>query len=217
MRRHKNRKNGEIALSATKKKKEDRRSAYSKKMIREALYQLMQEKPLNKITVKEICEVADVNRSTFYAYYQDIYDLHEKILKEFFVKQREVIRHIKAFLATKEDITALTTNDFYEITYYYVTTVKEDKELYKLIFNRNSTSSGHLSFDNLFFRVIDENLPDELHSVFRRSFMFVSGGTSGLLIEWLKDDCGESPEKLARTLAYFYNGVFNGHKFAKNN
>lgn len=202
-------------MSTNEKKKEDRRSAYSKKMIREALYQLMQDKPLNKITVKEICEVADVNRSTFYAYYIDIYDLHEKILKEFFEKQREVIRHTKAFLATKEDITALTINDFYEITYYYVTTIKADKELYKFIFNRNSTSSAHLSFDNLFFRVIDETLPDELHTIFRRSFMFICGGTSSLFIEWLKDDCSESPERLAKSLAYFYNGVFNGHKFAK--
>ena len=65
-------------------KRDDRRAAYSKKMIRESLYELMKTKPLNKITVKEICETADVNRSTFYAYYMDIYDLHQKITKEFF-------------------------------------------------------------------------------------------------------------------------------------
>ncbi len=200
----------------TETKREDRRTSYSKKMIREALYQLMQEKPLNKITVKEICETADVNRSTFYAYFLDIYDLHDKILKEFFEKQREVINHTKAFLATKNDITELTTSDFYEITYYYVMTIKEDKELYKFIFNSNSTSSGHLRFDNMFFRVIDESLPDSMHDIFRRSFMFISGGTSSLLMEWLKDDCSDSPERLAKTLAYFYNGVFNGHRFAKN-
>lgn len=202
-------------MTVTETKKEDRRTSYSKKMIREALYQLMQDKPLNKITVKEICEVADVNRSTFYTYYLDIYDLHQKILKEFFEKQRDVIKHTKAFLATKEDVTSLTTADFYEIACYYTTTVKTDKELYKFIFNRNSTSSGHLSFDNLFFRVIDGYLPDSMHDIFRRSFMFVSGGTTCLLMEWLNDDCTESPERLAKSLAYFYNGVFNGQKFAK--
>lgn len=185
-------------------------------MIREALYELMKDKPLNKISVKEICEVADVNRSTFYAYYLDIYDLHEKILKEYFTKQHEVIQHVIAMLATKADITSLTTADFYEITYYFVSTIKENKELYKFIYNQNSTSLSHISFNNVFFRRIDETLPDELHNIFRRSFTFITGGTSTLMIEWLKNDCDQSTEQLAKSLAYFYNGVFNGHKFAKN-
>ena len=69
-------------------KREDRRTQYSKRVIREALYELMQEKPLNKITVTEICALADVNRSTFYAYYTDIFNLHESIIKEFYTVQK---------------------------------------------------------------------------------------------------------------------------------
>ena len=69
-------------------KRDDRRTQYSKRVIKESLFELMQEKPINKITVKELCERADVNRSTFYAYYTDIYDLDRKIIKEFFKMQR---------------------------------------------------------------------------------------------------------------------------------
>ena len=50
--------------------------------IREALLDLLQTKHLNEITVKELCEKADINRATFYRNYLDIYDLYEKMEQE---------------------------------------------------------------------------------------------------------------------------------------
>ena len=49
----------------------DRRTKYTKSVIRQALFDLLKEKPLNKITVTDICKMADINRSTFYSYYED--------------------------------------------------------------------------------------------------------------------------------------------------
>lgn len=65
-----------------KVKKDDRRIRYTKKVIRESLIQLLSQKPITEITVKEICNVADINRSTFYAHYQDPYDLMRAIKQE---------------------------------------------------------------------------------------------------------------------------------------
>ena len=50
------------------------------KIIR-TVYAMMtqQHRPIGKITVREICEGAGVHRSTFYAHYQDVYDLVEKV------------------------------------------------------------------------------------------------------------------------------------------
>ena len=200
-------------------KKDDRRAAYSKKMIRESLYELMKTKPLNKITVKEICDCADVNRSTFYAYYMDIYDLHQKITKEFFEKQREIINFAVGVLARQEDIMNMTIADFYEICYYYLKTVKANKEMYKFIFNQNSTNSIHLSFGKVFFNTIlneiPNKLPEEMKPIFRRSFTFISGGTTAIIMNWLKGECAEDTSRLAKYLAYYYNGVFNGQKFTR--
>ena len=53
----------------------DRRTKYTKSVIRQALFDLLKEKPLNKITVTDICKMADINRSTFYSYYEDVYAL----------------------------------------------------------------------------------------------------------------------------------------------
>lgn len=205
--------------TALEEKREDRRASYSKKMIRESLYELMKTKPLNKITVKEICELADVNRSTFYAYYMDIYDLHQKIIKEFFSKQRDIINFAVELLSKREDVTNLSIDDFQEIMLFYLKTVKANKELYKFIFNQNSTNSIHLSFGKLFFNtILNESsikIQEELKPIFRRSFTFISGGTTAILMDWLKSECSEDVTKLSRYIAYYYNGVFNGQKFAR--
>lgn len=57
----------------------DRRVIYTKKVIKEALLNLLKENPLEKITVKETCAHADINRATFYRYYIDAYNLFETI------------------------------------------------------------------------------------------------------------------------------------------
>ena len=47
----------------------DRSVEYTKMVIQNSFTRLLKEKPINKITVKEICELADINRSTFYKYH----------------------------------------------------------------------------------------------------------------------------------------------------
>ena len=74
-----------------KEKKDDRRIRYTKKVIRESFIQLLSRKPIAAITVKEICELADVNRSTFYAHYKDPYDLMDAI-------KQEVIEEINSWM-----------------------------------------------------------------------------------------------------------------------
>ena len=50
--------------------------------IRQALLTLLKEKPLQNITVRELCQAAGINRGTFYTHYRDIYDLMEQIEEE---------------------------------------------------------------------------------------------------------------------------------------
>ena len=63
----------------TPQKKEDRRVRRTKKLLTQALTQLLQEKQINEITVKELTDLADMNRGTFYLYYKDMFDMLEKI------------------------------------------------------------------------------------------------------------------------------------------
>jgi AcrR family transcriptional regulator len=64
-------------------KKQDRRVKYTMALLKEALIELMEKKHISKISVKELCEKADVNRSTFYAHYADAHELLHQIEQEF--------------------------------------------------------------------------------------------------------------------------------------
>lgn len=63
---------------------ESRRVRMSKKLIKDALMELLSSKSLSEISVKEICDKADVNRSTFYSHYEDLFCLLKSIEQDFF-------------------------------------------------------------------------------------------------------------------------------------
>lgn len=65
-------------------KKADRRVKYTKMVLRQSLLALLKDKPINKITVKQLCEMSDINRGTFYSHYYDVYDLLEQIEGELY-------------------------------------------------------------------------------------------------------------------------------------
>ena len=64
---------------------QDNRSVRNtKRRLREGLLRLLEEKAINEISVKELTELVDVNRGTFYFHYQDIYDLLRDMEQDFF-------------------------------------------------------------------------------------------------------------------------------------
>ncbi len=193
----------------------DRRTLYSKKMIRESLYELMRERPINKISVTEICERADVNRSTFYSYYTDIYDLHQQIINEFFSIQKSVIKHIKESIRSVTALDGFNYDDFYEIVYYYLKTVKENTDLYKFIFNQNVDNSVHASFGKVTYHTIKDVLRpiiEEDRAVeLKKAFTFVAGGTTALIMTWVEKDCDTPLEEFASLIAKYYYGTFKAH------
>lgn len=87
----------------------DLRTQKTQKSITDAFFRLRAHKPLEKITVRELCREAPVNRSTFYAYYKDVYDLSEHL-------ENELVRSIVAGLPHPEAVltdTARFTQDLF--------------------------------------------------------------------------------------------------------
>jgi AcrR family transcriptional regulator len=62
--------------------RENRRTKYTKKVLRDSLIELMKERSILRITIKDICGRADISRSTFYAHYNDQFDLLKQIEEE---------------------------------------------------------------------------------------------------------------------------------------
>ena len=74
-------------------KKPDRRTRRTKAQLRHGLAQLMAEKSVNEVTVKELVDMVDINRSTFYLHYTDIYHMLESVENELF---EEILHTIRA-------------------------------------------------------------------------------------------------------------------------
>lgn len=55
--------------------KTDARVRYTRRVIKESLLRLLEDRPVNRITVKEVCEAAQINRATFYAHFTDCFDV----------------------------------------------------------------------------------------------------------------------------------------------
>ena len=75
----------------TAEKKMNRKRAYSQRVIQEAFLELSKDQLINKITVTDICRVADVNRTTFYSNYDDVSDLVQSIVSELHQKLNAIM------------------------------------------------------------------------------------------------------------------------------
>lgn len=109
-----------------RQKKPDRRIAKTKRAIRSALAALMAEKPYYEISVKEIAELADINRKTFYNYYSGVYQVVEEI-------ENEIIKRLD-ILINEIDLKAYIDNPF-NILEHMNSVLNEDIEFYGHLFS----------------------------------------------------------------------------------
>ena len=89
-----------------KKGDENRSVRNTKRKLNQSLIQLMGEKQITQISVKELTELADVNRGTFYFHYTDIYDMLRQTEEEFFVEFEAIFNEVPC----KEYSSKLTRN-----------------------------------------------------------------------------------------------------------
>jgi AcrR family transcriptional regulator len=76
-------------------KKTNQRVKITKKLIKNAMQQLATEKSFEKITIYELCQLAEVNRSTFYKYYGSQYDVLNEVFSDYFTEIEEKISQSK--------------------------------------------------------------------------------------------------------------------------
>lgn len=73
---------------------EDRRTKYTRRVIREALMELLKTKPYSKISATELCRLADINRGTFYLHYYDVDDVLDDLLELSFSDVSGTLDHV---------------------------------------------------------------------------------------------------------------------------
>ena len=159
-------------------KKTDRRVKYTLMVIRQSFVKLLNQKPLSKITIKEICEDADINRATFYAHYSDQYDLLHQI-------ENGIIDDINQYLNSYDlkNISKVPSQMLDKILEY----IKENAEIFNLLL---LSSNGDIQFQQEITKIIGQQHFSELAADKEDSeyvFLFFANGTIGVITKWLKD------------------------------
>ncbi len=166
----------------------DRRTKYTKSVIREALFDLMEDRPINKITVTDICKEADINRSTFYSYYEDVYGLLSSI-------QNELFENVMLSLSSEnwfEDLVEL---------------VDKNRDLCKVLFGPHGDASFlrqllYLGYENS-VALWKKNYPDASPEVLDYLYAFISSGVIGILENWVFSDYAISIEEVGELVMGF--------------
>ena len=83
-------------------RKTDARVRYTQKVLKDSFLCLLEKKPVNKITVKEVCELAGLNRATFYAHYTDCFALLDSIENDILGGFEDSLKYISSL-----DVTSL--------------------------------------------------------------------------------------------------------------
>lgn len=80
----------------------DLRVKKTKKAIKTTFLELLESKPVSKITVTELAKKAEINKATFYLHYKDIFDLYQKSLCEYLVEVASQITFMDLFFTDNE-------------------------------------------------------------------------------------------------------------------
>ena len=172
-------------------------------LMNEALLLLLEKKEYEFITVKEICEKAGVNRSTFYLHYESIDDLLMETI--------DLInkRFMSAFNNETINAKTLDKNDLFLISDKYIipylNLIKKHKKIYKLIHDKPYLFNNQKAFKNLYnnlFEVILEKygVSDEEKEYV---FAFFSFGILAVVNKWLERDCVDDVTKIAEYMKKF--------------
>lgn len=149
---------------------------------------LLKQKPINKITVKEICDMAEINRATFYKYYADVYDLMDKI-------EEQILEDLQ--MVMQESI-----KDGVERTLVRILEkMKEDGELYIALFSENGDTDFSMRIFKMCYAEFGEYIYKEFPqlSEVQRAWIYIytAQGSSGILNYWISDGMQESPKEIS--------------------
>ena len=177
------------------KKPTDRRVLRTKKNIHQAFLQLLSEKSLSQITVKELSDLADINRKTFYMYYSNIEDIFAELEDELVLK---LVHVFEKELFQKEMF------DSYSFFENLNRTIQEDIDLYRIL--NHSDLLPHLiqRAKNALIEVFFRKYNISADSDNERYILYAEYAASGILsmyTKWFSRDFHMSLEELTRTAA----------------
>lgn len=177
----------------------NRRSQQSSEKIVRAVFGIIhdEKRPIGKITVKEVCQRAEINRSTFYAHYRDVFDVAESV-------ERHMAQLGKESLLNGWQI-GNSMRAGLECMFEFF---KEYREFYLMYLAESRAPSVILMMVEEFQEQLESMVADELGYKLEGELeyhqAFLIAGMSALVFKWLKDGCKETTAQLYEILEREY-------------
>ena len=172
----------------------DRRTRKTKEALARIFIEQLKKHPIEKITVTELCNLADLNRSTFYLHYRDIYDLLEDV-------ENDCLQEIDHL------ITTISRQDFppEQVTRMILEYIYQRKELLNLFILKMDEHAFWRQIDKKLFLLFKEKnrknyqVPEEMpEDEFDDIILFLISGFYMIYKKWLTHNCQESIDLLVR-------------------
>ncbi len=170
------------------------------KKMNDALIAILKTKAFEYITIKEVCEKAQVNRSTFYLHYENTVDLLNETTRNL----------INDFLSYFPDETSNISRrfldcDLSELNFItekylhpYLSYIKDNKQVFFTILTHTSSFDCDKVYQRMFENIFDPILERFNYPKGHRKYamMFYMRGINAIITEWLKDDCVKTIEEI---------------------
>lgn len=182
-------------------KKDSRRVKMTKRLLKDSLISLMKETSVHEITIKEICENADVNRSTFYRHYQTQYDLYDEIIDDIAADISEIFENIK-------------NEGFDTVTFLIrvIEYIEARREVFLVILSDKGSINIGEAYTKMTLKVIGQQQLSELGSYIAQ---FISAGMTSILWSWLNKEKRRPAKDVALLLHTFMkNGLSRAIEFS---
>ena len=188
--------------------KPDRRVKYTKMVLKQSLLELIANCPISKVTIKEICDLADVNRGTFYKHYNDQYHLLDDIQSELDAEMRATIEKRLTISSSSVDIILET-----------IRCMAAQSSLCKIL----CSDYGDGEFLKKLMYTAHDQFIEEWKTKLKKAnikqldrfYTYTANGIVAVVQEWLQSGMDETPEEIAAFieksinygLSYFVNDL----------
>lgn len=181
--------------------KENRRVKMTKKILKESFLEMLKTHDIYHISIRELCENADINRSTFYKHYNTQYDLLNDM-------ENDILIHVENRLAGAEI-------NYHERMISLLRFIEENIELCRILINYNVDPEfpQKLLYLPSIKKILDNNITSDNskfgHEKAQYFYECVVNGGFSMVKRWINKDTRESVEDMSEIiLSFFYKTIF---------
>ncbi|MED4015550.1 TetR/AcrR family transcriptional regulator [Sutcliffiella cohnii] len=179
----------------------------TKNFLKKAFIEMVHKKGYSAVTVKDIVDHAQYNRTTYYVYYQNICELVEELMDEMF----EAIQYYsmcKYESDSRVKVEELTTTSF-DLLYY----IYDHRDYFTLILLEDTLPNIHQQLPEAIFKLLnnkfdiqyDVSSVDDYHQK-----RYMAYGTAGLIKDWIVQDFDVTPAEMTERLICILNTFARG-------